>query len=184
MRPWKLHLCKKDAFCKNDRKPYKEDDTCKKLFISRAAQFTRNTDQCVRNQHDSPVFDILKVALILGLFDSVMRMVTGIQVYDKSTRRRIVWNSAWEVEDEDWRIRVSFFNTTSILAKTMGTVKYLIWWNLANIKPELMRQCEDLAKIVCNTSKLKNNDPRLKCSTPVDRMCQNWDILYMKMLNM
>ena len=86
-----------------------------------------------------------------------------------------MWNSAWEVEDEDWRIRVSFFYTTSILAKTMGTVKYLVWWIFADIKPELMRQCKDLAKIVCNTSELKNNDPRLKCSTPVDRMCQNCD---------
>ena len=153
----------------------KEDDICKKIFVNRANQFARNIEQGLRNQHDSPVFDILKVALVLGLFDKVMRMVNGIHVFDKATWKRTVWNSAWKVEDEDWRIRVSLFSSTSLLAKTMGNVKYLVWWNLADIKPDLMRQCEDLAKIVCNTSKLKSNDPRLKRSSPVERLCQNCD---------
>ena len=71
----------------------------------------------------------------------------------------------------DWRHRVTFFKSTNLLKGVMESVNYLTWWKLSDERPELMRECEDLAKLVCNSSRLKSTDPRFKTASPVDRMC-------------
>ena len=63
----------------------------KNVFIKRTLEFMENVTQNLSNIHDSPVFDILKVALIYGLLDDIMHMIAGTRVYDKITWRNKVW---------------------------------------------------------------------------------------------
>ena len=130
-----------------------------------------NVKMGLENIHDSPIFDIMKTALIFDMLDDVMHMLHGTRVFDKSTWKRKVWSTAWENEEFDWRLRTTFFSSTINLKQVAGPLNYLIWWKLSDLKPELMRQCEDMAKLVCNTSYLKSNDPRLKGSQPTEKMC-------------
>ena len=53
----------------------------------------------------------------------------------------------------------------------MGKVNYLEWWNIADLRPDLMRQCEDVTKLICGASDLKSDDPRLKSARPTEKMC-------------
>ena len=82
----------------------------KNVFIKRTLIFMENVTDNLLNVHDSPVFDILKVALIYGLLDDILHMVSGTRVYDKITWRNKVWKIAWEREHREdrrcWRTRL------------------------------------------------------------------------------
>ena len=148
-----------------------ETSIYREAFQKRAVQFMENRKECLQNKYDSPVFDLLKVAMIFGVFDDVMRMMAGTIVYEKSAWKRKVWQLAWELDDVDWRHRITFFKSTNLLKGVMNNVNYFTWWKLADERPQLMRQCEDLSKLVCNSSRLKSTDPRFKAVSPVNRMC-------------
>ena len=148
-----------------------ETSIYREVFKKRALQFMENRKECLQNKYDSPVFDLLKVAMIFGLYDDVMRMMAGTIIYEKAAWKRKVWHLAWELDDVDWRHRIAFFKSTNLLNGVMNTVNYLTWWKLSDERPQLMRQCEDLSKLVCNCSRLKSTDPRFKVSSPVERMC-------------
>ena len=148
-----------------------ESNPCRQIFVRRAHDFLNNMQNALRNEHDSPVFDLLRVAQIYGMLGEVMRMAVGTHWYEKSIWKKLVWQNAWSIEDQDWRYRISYFRSTSLLSCVMGNVKYLVWWRLSDMIPSLMRQCEDMAKLLCRTSKLKADVPRLKAASPVERMC-------------
>ena len=150
-----------------------ETNPCRRIFVNRAVVFMNDIQKGLLNEHDSPVFELLRVAQIYGLLKEVMNMAQGTHMFEKTTWRKMVWKSAWSIEDVDWRYRISYFHSTLILSKVMGNVKYLIWWCLSDAEPSLMHQCEDMARLVCRTSKLKADDPRLKALSPVNRMCSH-----------
>ena len=45
----------------------------------------------------------------------------------------------------------------------MGSVHLLIWWQLGDICPELMYQCESMVKLVCRASELKCDMYKHRC---------------------
>ena len=125
-----------------------------------------------RNDFDSPIFDILRVANIFGLYNEVMSLIHGIRVYSKYAWRELIWNRAWKVEDEDWNFRTRLFMSTLKAKTLMGTVNYLTWWQLSDEYPHLMRICEVMAKLVCNASCLKADDKRVKGDPTCSLFCQ------------
>ena len=107
------------------------------------------------NEYDSPVFDMIRISDLFGLYDEICGMFNGTRVYSKFQWKELVWKRAWDVENQDWSIRTSLFSSTKIINRVSDNGRLLIWWQLAGIAPELMRQCEVMAKIVCKASCLK-----------------------------
>ena len=50
----------------------------RKIFVQRFTVFNNDVDRCSNNTHKSPIFDILRVAIILGLYDRIRGMVNMI----------------------------------------------------------------------------------------------------------
>ena len=147
----------------------------KVIFVKRALEFMQNVPENLVNKYDSPVYDILKVALMYGLLEDIMHMIAGTRYFDKITWRNRVWKKAWEVEDHDWRMKTTYFKSIQTLKEVSGTFGYSIWWRLVDNQPQKIRQCEDMIKLICGASRLKCDDPRLKNSTSVNRMCEVCD---------
>ena len=82
-------------------------------------------------------------------------MLHGIRLFRKNQWKEIVWRRAWEIERQDWIIRSSLFNNTKTINTVSDNGRLLIWWQLADIAPEIMKQCEVMAKVVCKASNLK-----------------------------
>ena len=90
---------------------------------------------------------MLRIAEIFGLYEVVGQMLYGIRTYSKKQWRYIVWNKAWEIDNQDWYYRTQFFRTT---------VKPLVWWQLGDHFPEMMLSCETMSKLICRASRLKS----------------------------
>ena len=153
----------------------KQSSPYRQLFIRRAYSFFQNIKAGIENKYDSPIYDLLRTVIMFDMVNVVMNFTAGTHLYEKGTWKKMVWQKAWCIGDEDWRFRITYFKNTNLLAHTMGNVRYISWWQLSDKKPELMRYCEDLAKVVCKTSLLKDDDPRLKHALPTNRMCQVCD---------
>ena len=53
---------------------------------------------------------------------------------------------------------------------------YLTWWVVADVSREIMYACENMAKMVCETSLLKSSDVRLKKASIASRFCCKCDL--------
>ena len=107
------------------------------------------------NENNSPIFDMIRVSDLFGLNNEVKSMLLDNHYYSKGQWKHIVWNRAWGIERQDWAIRASLFRSTKTIDTISDPGRLLIWWQLAGIAPEIMRQCEIMSKIVCNASNLK-----------------------------
>ena len=58
--------------------------------------------------------------------------------------------------------------------KANGPTKYFVWWALSDKVPWFMKDCENMVKIICKTSKLKCNDFNLK--TFAQKVCVMCDL--------
>ena len=79
-----------------------KDDSIYKIlvvFIQRAMQFNTNIRNSAENGYDSPVYEIIRTAVLFCIY--IMSMVTKNHVYIKMQWKRIVLTRAWEMEDED-----------------------------------------------------------------------------------
>ena len=86
------------------------DDNClyKKVFKLRARKFNDDIGEGIKNLYDSPIFDLLRISIIFGLYETVMNMTFNSHTYSKGIWKKIVWAGAWEVEDKDWSITSMF----------------------------------------------------------------------------
>ena len=62
--------------------------------------------------------------------------------------------------------------------KVVPKTKYLAWWELADKYPNMIKMCEVMARLVCNSRKRKTDDLRLKSSSYSLKECTACD-LYM-----
>ena len=153
-----------------------DNSILKKLFMERAKDFNDNIRRGMMNPFRSPTFDILKVAVNLGLYKPLMNHLFGRTFVTKIQWKREVWSVTWEHEDIFCHNVLNIQNKGEYLLSTMGNTRYLTWWYLSDVFHNLMSVCEDMSKIVCNTSKLKCDDVLLKNSTHGARMCLNCDL--------
>ena len=137
----------------------------RKIFVMRMYQYDADKRLASENRFLSPVFDIIRIADLFGLYKVVKEMMEGVRLYSKCQWKEMVWRRAWDIERQDWQMRTSLFKATKTIKTVSDTGKLLIWWQLAGIAPEIMRQCEVMVKIVCKSSNLKvdshifRNDP-------------------------
>ena len=54
------------------------NNVLKRIFETRLYEFDSNTEECRKNIFRSPIFDILEVALIFGLYNVVKEMVLNM----------------------------------------------------------------------------------------------------------
>ena len=59
----------------------------------------------------------------------------------------------------------------SVLYKVIDKPCYLKWWILSDQIPYIMRDCEIMAKLVCESSLLKDHDYRLKSLSSSYKVC-------------
>ena len=113
------------------------DDDCiyKQIFKYRALQFNDDIHKGIENVYDSPVFDILRVFIVYGMYEDVMRMVINSHMYSKRIWKDKVWARAWSVEDEDCRMRMTLYKSLFYVDKSNGPTRYFIWWDLSDKFP-------------------------------------------------
>ena len=72
-----IHICKKTHIHLNY---LARDDKCiyKKILKKRAIQFNANIDTGIENKYDSPVFDILRIAIIFDVYQLVMNFSSEV----------------------------------------------------------------------------------------------------------
>ena len=148
-----------------------EDNMIKKLIKCRARTFNENINIGMENEHKSPIFEILRVSLNLGLYEDVKRMIFGRIVYGKPQWKARVWDITWRMEDLYWRQINILYRNDNLLFKKTSNPRYLTWWHISDLIPSIMRNCEDMAKMVCGASNLKAHKPKLKRETLSKRVC-------------
>ena len=130
----------------------------KLVFKARLLWYEENELICRQNNNDSPILDMLNVADHFGLLSEVKGIIRGTKWFSKSQWKDLVWRRAWNLEDQDWGYRSRLFKSTINLTKSMSNVCLLVWWQLGDHHPELMYQCEVMAKIACGASNLKSDN--------------------------
>ena len=68
------------------------------------------------------------------------------------------------------------YNSNDLLRNTVGQSQYLTWWHLADNTPQLQKMCEIMARLVCHTSLLKDDDPRYKGGSNSMKNCSRCDL--------
>ena len=129
----------------------------KHIFMNGYIEYDQNRELCRENKLMSVTFDILRISEMFGVYEIVGQMLSGVKVLSKMQWKRIIWDKAWEIENQDWWYRTRFFNATEYLKDTLDSVKLLIWWQLGDVCPEIMSACETMSKLVCKSSKLKSD---------------------------
>ena len=140
------------------------DESCiyRKLLKKRAIKFNADIITCSENRYDSPIFDILRIAIIFDMYQLVMNFLLRGHLYTRSQWKNMIWTRAWQIEDADWEYSSMFYRSLDTLNLTIGSAKYLSWWHVSDIFPDTIRACETMAKIVCKCSSLKSDDYRFK----------------------
>ena len=107
-------------------------------------------------------------------------MINGtMDIYGKGRWSDYVWAQAWKLDDAYWCSIFTINNDCKYLHSTIGVTKYLTWWSISDKFPNMLRWCENLAKIVCKSSLLRVDDFRLKDSlhsAKVCSLCDNYSI--------
>ena len=149
----------------------------KEVFLLRLDKYFSDLRRSKRNFYNSPIFDILNSCLRLGILEIVVKMAKGIlPLISKKGWSKLVWDKAWVLDDAYWESLSITTNDSNILYKTIGTPRYLSWWQISDNLLIHTRMCESLARIVCKSSLLKSDDYRLKSLTPCNRVCNNCDL--------
>ena len=153
------------------------DDDCiyRKVLEERSRVFNTDVAKCSENGAHSPIFDMLKAAILYGLYQEVMYMINMGCQYSKAAWSRKVWDRAWDIEKNDRMYAQNFFVTGRLLNEIMAGTDYLIWWKISDENPDLVLFCEVMAKIVCRSSRLKTDDYKYKDGLLSLRACEMCD---------
>ena len=127
----------------------------KTIMQKRTRVFNDNIRLHIQDKHRSPIFEILKISFNFGLYECLVRQIFGRHFLSKNEWKTIVWGKTWDVEENHWVRMMIVHKRCDLLYKTTEKPRYLNWWYLADLIPCMMRTCEDMAKIVCGSSKLK-----------------------------
>ena len=79
----------------------------------------------------------------------------------------MIWGIAWQLEDRE-------FDETcqnTFLYRIIERPFFLSWWIISDLIPARISDCEIMAKLVCNSSLLKDSDYRLKNLSFSHKIC-------------
>ena len=160
-----------------------EGDVCKRLLNVRAHEYVENNAEGRINEFCSPIFDIINTSISLGLYDVTMRMINSGCYMSKYEWRNLVWEKAWEREEEDCVLMYKQPHQDYLLFRVSDMPYYLIWWALADLYPRKIRMCEIMAALVCDTGLLRANDLRLKKKSFSHKVCGRCDLGILENIN-
>ena len=98
----------------------------RKVFNQRVTVFKNDIEKGCKNVNDSPIFDIMRIAILMNLFDKVLNMLNRTVKYGKKEWSKVVWESAWAIEEHNWAYRKMFFRSTLFLKQVNENVSLLI----------------------------------------------------------
>ena len=148
-----------------------DDDVTRSIFIQRAKKYFENIEMCSLNMHRSPVYDMLNTATTFGILDDIENMVYRGLIWSKAHWRDKLWKRAWQLEDVYWCIKARCHKSLELLSEVCIDTRYVVWWQIADKFPHLMRDCEALVKILCHASLLRVDDVRLKSLPMAAKFC-------------
>ena len=146
-----------------------------KVVISRMRQFNNDIQVHISNKYFSPIFEILRISILYGLYNEVCRMLIGVSIYTKRQWRQIVWDRAWRIEKDSWDFTTVFFNDSMLIKRVMGIPGYCVWWQLSDDEFSYMKRCETMVKIICNVSLLKSDNYLLDNAVFSKKVCERCD---------
>ena len=142
------------------------------VFSERLTAYLNDPVAGMNNRNQSPVFDILNTSIRFGLLGTVIDMSLGrIPVMPKKKWSDSIWSIAWKLDDSFWKSTVLLYNRNDLLLDTIGNPLYLNWCFLADNMHQHQRMCETMARLVCHTSRLKDDDFRLSGSSHSQIIC-------------
>ena len=148
-----------------------EFDMVKVVFINRAKYFFDNIEICESNEHGSPVYDMLNIAINFGIIEIVKNMVYRGHLYSRADWRERIWKRAWELEEVYWCIEARCHKSLELINKICVNSQYLVWWQISDRSHYLLKECEIMAKLLCHASLLRTDDVRLKRLPVASRFC-------------
>ena len=126
------------------------------------------------NGYDSPLINILGVCREFGVMDEIIQMERG-RLYSKGKWKEFVWGKVWGIENEAWSEIKEGNRYLEILNLTTDKPVYSVWWCISDMDRQYLLQCEVMVNLLCHTSKLKDDDCRLKRKPFGARMCTACD---------
>ena len=148
-----------------------------KVFKERVRSYFHDRANGSINMYGSPIFDLLNTAARFGLLQRVGDMTLGAGGgITKTQWSRTVWSKVWELDDLFWKSTTMVYKSNDLLRNTVGNAQYLTWWHLADNTPRLQKMCEIMARLVCHTSLLKDDDPRCKGGSNSMKNCSECDL--------
>ena len=92
----------------------------KRVFIQRLLQYESDPVRGAINECNSPIFDMIRISEIFGVFTDVKGMLNGTKSYSKHQWKDKIWKRAWDIEDQDRAYRTSLLKSTINLRKING----------------------------------------------------------------
>ena len=153
-----------------------DDDPIKRVLVARTHEFTQDLEKNRRNENDSPIFDLLDTSIRTGMYDTCMQMIMNGHYYSKEGWRKMVWECVWAKEDEDCITLYKQPHQNILLYRVTSKPYFLIWWLLSDLYPSKISMCENMARLVCDASRLKATDYRLKGKSHSNKICVKCDL--------
>ena len=154
----------------------KDDAPCKRILVSCVNAYNSDRTKGSINMCNSPMYELCNVAGRVNLLDSCCNMVINGQSYAKKVWSRIVWEHVWLPEDEEIQLFKNQLSREKLLFQIVEKPYYLTWWVVSDVSRENMYACENMARMVCETSLLKSSDVRLKKTSIASRFCCKCDL--------
>ena len=153
------------------------DSRLRIVFKERAMQYINSNVRGGNNEHNSPIFEMLNVAARFGLLQCILEMTFGYaDVKSKAEWSKLVWKRGWDLDDLFWKSTMMLHKRNDLLISTIGKTQYITWWHIADIAPQHQKMCETMARLVCRTSLLKEDDPRYRGTSSSTRNCSQCDL--------
>ena len=147
------------------------------IYDERIRAYVKNPDAGRGNFIESPIFEILNTSIRFGLLDSILEMSFGLcPIMTKKKWSDIVWRIAWRLDDCFWKSTALLYGRNDLLLNTIGKPFYLNWWFMADNMHQHQGMCETMARLVCHTSLLKDDDIRLNGGSHSQTMCTNCNL--------
>ena len=142
------------------------------IYDKRIAGYLSDRGRSKVNKNLSPIFEMLNTSVRFGLLNTILEMSYDyIPIMSKKKWSYKVWQIAWMLDDCYWKSTALLYNRNDLLFSTIGKPFYLNWWFLADNQHHLQRICETMARLVCHTSLLKDDDVRLNDGSFSQTMC-------------
>ena len=118
----------------------------------------------------------MDVSIRTGLYDVCMQKIMNGHYYSKEGWRKIVWESIWAKDDEDCVILYEQPHQYILVYNVTNKPYFLVWRLLSDRFPSKISMCEKMVCWVCDASKLKASDYRLKGKSFGYKICVKCDL--------